>query len=209
MDITMRKVADLVPYEKNAKMHNETQIKNVAESIKQFGFVQPVVVDKDNVIVIGHCRTEAAKLLGMDEVPCVSVDDLTDEQVKALRIVGNKANESPWDDPLLLQEIETLDLSAFDFDFGEVLDEIEEEAEPEVKPEVDFTEILGEENNYIVLKFNTDVDWINAQTVFGIKPAKALSTRKDGKITDKMERIGTGRVIDGAEAINRILGVNL
>lgn len=118
MDITMRKVADLVPYEKNAKMHNETQIKNVAESIKQFGFVQPVVVDKDNVIVIGHCRTEAAKLLGMDEVPCVSVDDLTDEQVKALRIVDNKANESPWDDPLLLQEVETLDLSAFDFDFG-------------------------------------------------------------------------------------------
>lgn len=90
-----------------------------------------------------------------------------------------------------------------------MLDEIEDEDAPEVKPEVDFTEILGEENNYIVLKFNTDVDWINAQTVFGIKPAKALSTRKDGKITDKMERVGTGRVIDGAEAINRILGVNL
>lgn len=122
MDITMRKVADLVPYEKNAKMHNETQIKNVAESIKQFGFVQPVVVDKDNVIVIGHCRTEAAKLLGMDEVPCVSVDDLTDEQVKALRIVDNKANESPWDFGLLQAELEAIDFTAefpeFDFDLN-------------------------------------------------------------------------------------------
>lgn len=118
MDIVMRKVADLVPYEKNAKMHNETQIKNVAESIKQFGFVQPVVVDKDNVIVIGHCRTEAAKLLGMDEVPCVSVDDLTDEQVKALRIVDNKANESPWDFEILGEELDGLDLSDFEFDFG-------------------------------------------------------------------------------------------
>ena len=86
MNVTNRPVSELIPYERNTKQHDKTQIANVAESIKQFGFVQPVVVDKDGVIVIGHCRVLAAKKLGMKEVPCVCVDDLTPEQVNALRI---------------------------------------------------------------------------------------------------------------------------
>ena len=110
-------IQDIKPYENNAKKHDETQIQNVAESIKQFGFVQPIVLDKNNEIVIGHCRYEASKLLGLEEVPCVRVDDLTDEQVKKLRIVDNKANESPWDFDLLEQELENLDMDDFDFDF--------------------------------------------------------------------------------------------
>ena len=85
MNIIYKAPGDLIPYDKNAKKHDKTQINNVAESIKQYGFVQPVVIDKDGVIVIGHCRTLAAKKLGMEEVPCVCVDDLTSEQVKALR----------------------------------------------------------------------------------------------------------------------------
>ena len=108
-------IQDIKPYENNAKKHDETQIKNVAESIKQFGFVQPIVLDKNNEIVIGHCRYEASKLLGLEEVPCVRVDELTDEQVKKLRIVDNKANESPWDFDLLEQELENLDMDDFDF----------------------------------------------------------------------------------------------
>lgn len=110
-------IQDIKPYENNAKKHDETQIKNVAESIKQFGFVQPIVLDRNNEIVIGHCRYEASKLLGLEEVPCVRVDELTDEQVKKLRIVDNKANESPWDFDLLEQELENLDMDDFDFDF--------------------------------------------------------------------------------------------
>ena len=74
MNIVEREVDKLIPYSKNAKKHDEAQISNVAESIKQFGFVQPVVVDKNGVIVIGHCRTLAAKKLGMKTVPCVMVD---------------------------------------------------------------------------------------------------------------------------------------
>ena len=66
-------IQDIKPYKNNAKKHDETQIKNVAESIKQFGFVQPIVLDKNNEIVIGHCRYEASKLLGLEEVPCVRV----------------------------------------------------------------------------------------------------------------------------------------
>lgn len=71
MQVVMKSLGEIHPYSKNAKKHDEKQIKNVAESIKQYGFVQPVVVDKNNVIVIGHCRALAAKKLGIKDVPCL------------------------------------------------------------------------------------------------------------------------------------------
>lgn len=121
VDIKNLPLTDIVPYDKNAKKHGNRQINNVAESIKQYGFVQPIVIDRDGVIVIGHCRALAAKKLGMQEVPCVCVDDLTPEQVNALRLVDNKSAEdgASWDFDLLADEIPGLDLSAFDFDWGE------------------------------------------------------------------------------------------
>lgn len=118
MNVKNMDIKDIRPYKNNAKKHDETQINNVAESIKQYGFVQPIVIDKDGVIVIGHCRAMAAKKLGMKEVPCVCVDDLTPEQVNALRLVDNKSNESAWDFDLLAEELPDMDLSAFDFDWG-------------------------------------------------------------------------------------------
>lgn len=118
MTITTKKLKDIIPYAQNAKKHDKKQIDNVAESIKQYGFVQPIVIDCDGVIVIGHCRALAAKQLGMDEVPCVCVDDLTPEQVRALRLVDNKTNESPWDFDLFYDELQDLDLGAFDFEWG-------------------------------------------------------------------------------------------
>ena len=122
MNIKNIKIGDLAPYEKNTKKHDAKQIANVAESIRQYGFVQPLVVDAHNVVVIGHCRLLAAKKLKMTEVPCVCVDDLTDEQVRALRIVDNKSYESPWDFDLIGDELADIDLSGFDFDFGIELD---------------------------------------------------------------------------------------
>lgn len=74
------------------------------------------------------------------------------------------------------------------------------------KPEVEFTEVLGEENNYLVMQFKTDIDWINACSLFDIGQAKALSTRKDGKLTKSMTRIGTARVLDGAKALAKLVG---
>ena len=137
MDVRNISVKDLIPYDRNTKKHDKTQINNVAESIKQYGFVQPIVIDKDNVVVIGHCRLLAAKRLKMKEVPCVCVEDLTEEQVKALRIVDNKSNESEWDFDILPDELAEIDLSNFSFDFG-IEDEKEETeiVEDEV-PEVD------------------------------------------------------------------------
>lgn len=123
MDIKNVAVKDLIPYEKNTKKHDDVQINNVAESIKQYGFVQPIVIDKNNVVVIGHCRLLAAKKLKMQEVPCVCVDDLTEEQVKALRIVDNKSNESPWDFDFLADELAETNLDAFNFDFGVSFDD--------------------------------------------------------------------------------------
>ena len=127
MNVKNINIKDIRPYENNAKKHDKTQINNVAESIKQYGFVQPIVIDKNNVVVVGHCRLLAAKQLKMKEVPCVCVEDLTDEQVKALRIVDNKSNESEWDFDILPDELAELDLSDFDFDF--CIEDEEEETE--------------------------------------------------------------------------------
>ena len=111
-------VGSLKPYEKNAKKHPAEQVEHIANSIREFGFRQPLVIDKDNVLVIGHGRLLAAKKLGLDTVPCVRADDLTDEQIKALRLADNKTNESEWDFDLLggeLDDIFDIDMEQFGF----------------------------------------------------------------------------------------------
>ena len=110
----------LRPYDKNAKVHPKKQVQQIANSIKEFGFNQPIVVDKDNVVIVGHGRLEAAKLLGLTEVPTVQVD-LTEEQAKAYRLADNKLNESDWDMKLVVEELKglsapMLDLTGFDKD---------------------------------------------------------------------------------------------
>jgi ParB-like chromosome segregation protein Spo0J len=113
---------ELKAYEKNPKKHSEQQIANLMESVEKFGFNFPVLVDKDNVVVAGHARLEAAKRLGWVEVrfdvarakkgekfvPVVKVEDLSEQEIKAFRIIDNKLNESPWDYDLL--KMEALDL---------------------------------------------------------------------------------------------------
>lgn len=117
MDIIMRKVSELTPYEKNAKTHDKRQIDNVSQSIKELGWLQPLVIDRDGVVVVGHCRLLAAKKLRQKEVPCLIADDLTDEQIKKYRVLDNKLNESPWDLNLLAEDIEGLDFDGYDLDF--------------------------------------------------------------------------------------------
>ena len=206
MQIIQKKLEDIVPYANNTKKHDETQIKNVAESIKKYGWVQPIVIDNDGTIVIGHCRALAAERLGIEEVPCVVVSDLTEDEINALRIVDNKTNESPWDFDLLSAELPEIDLSDFEFDFGIEDEEGKTEIVEDEAPEVEFSEILGEENNYLVLQFKTDIDWLNAQSIFGLETVKRYSTRKDGKVTKNMEIKGVARVLDGAKVLNELLG---
>lgn len=120
MEIVNKKIEDLKPYENNPRI-NDGAVDAVAESIQQFGFKVPIVIDKNNVIVAGHTRLKASKKLGLKNVPCIVADDLTDDQVKAFRLVENKTNElATWDDDLLMQELENININMgdFGFDFG-------------------------------------------------------------------------------------------
>ena len=146
MEIINIKIEKLKPYEKNAKKHDQTQIDNVAESIKQFGMVQPVVVDKDNEVIIGHCRLLACKQLGMKEVPCVRADTLTDEHVAKLRLLDNKLNESDWDLDLLSEELADLDLDDFELDWGIGEEELPTELKINDNKEIDLSEYA--DNNF-------------------------------------------------------------
>lgn len=111
---TERSVASIKPYPGNPR-HNESAIDAVAASIRRFGFRQPIVVDRNGVIVCGHTRFEAAKRLGMTAVPCVDAADLTDDAVRAYRLLDNKLQEkSSWDADAL-----ALELADLDYDFAE------------------------------------------------------------------------------------------
>lgn len=122
MEINEVKIEEIKAYKNNAKKHDAEQIKLIANSIKQFGFRQPVVLDKNMEIIIGHGRLEAAKTLGMKTVPCVMADDLSDEQIKALRIADNKLSEKgSWDNDVLAEELKEISesINMLDLGFGE------------------------------------------------------------------------------------------
>ena len=133
--VTMRKLAELVPYENNPR-DNSKAVNAVAESIREFGFKNPIIVDKDDVIVAGHTRLKAAKRLGLGEVPVIRADDLTEEQVKAYRLADNKTAElAGWDFILLDSELKQLgkidmELFGFKMEKGEEYEAFVEKFEP-------------------------------------------------------------------------------
>lgn len=115
MNIVYKKVADLVPYENNPR-NNEEAVDYVANSIKEFGFKVPVVVDKDNIVVAGHTRLKACEKLGITEVPCIVAEDLTEDQIKAFRIADNKVSEyATWDEKKLSKELSNIMMDMTEF----------------------------------------------------------------------------------------------
>ena len=109
MNIEMKKVVDLIPYDGNPR-ENEEAVAEVMESIKEFGFKVPIVVDSGNVIVAGHTRLKASERLKMEEVPTIVASDLTDKQIRAFRIADNKTSEKAlWNEDLLKDELEELE----------------------------------------------------------------------------------------------------
>lgn len=111
----------LIPYENNPR-NNDKAVDIVAKSINEFGFKVPIIVDRNNVIVAGHTRYKAAKKLGLTEVPVIVADDLTDDQIKAFRLVDNKTSEiATWNDELLIQELMNIKLDMTEFNFEEPL----------------------------------------------------------------------------------------
>jgi ParB-like nuclease domain len=119
-------INDIAPYEFNPR-DNSAAIESVANSIRTFGFLVPVVIDAENVLVAGHTRVEAAKILGIPEVPAIRAEHLTAEQIKAFRIIDNKVSElAKWDFDLLSQELTALKDSGLDFtDYGYSREELD------------------------------------------------------------------------------------
>lgn len=129
LNIKYMNIRDLKPYKKNAKKHNKEQVEQIANSIKEFGFTQPVIIDKNNEVVAGHGRILGAKKARLKQVPTVCLEELTEEQIKAYRLVDNKLNESEWDYSLLDEELENLtediDMDLFGFDMNMTDDDLE------------------------------------------------------------------------------------
>ena len=148
MNVIYKNIKELKPYKKNAKKHPKEQVERIANSIKEFGFTQPVIIDKNNCVVAGHGRILGAKKAGLKQVPTVCLEDLTEEQIKAYRLVDNKLNESDWDFSLLDEELETLtediDMELFGF-------EMDEQQEKETKKKVEF-EIKEKYEVHIICK---------------------------------------------------------
>lgn len=210
MKIISMSIDKIIPYENNPRL-NFRAISIVADSIKEFGFKNPIVLDKDNIIINGHTRYEASKELNLKKVPVIVASDLTDAQVKAFRIMDNKSSEfSGWDYEKLVEELkditgDELDINLTGFNdieindlLAEVIQKEEEEQKKDVKPEMEFSPELLEEHNYVVLYFDNALDWNTAKDVLGLKVVHAFKSKKS------YEKKGLGRVIRGADVINRL-----
>ena len=134
LTIDYRKTGELIPYINNSRTHSEQQVQQVAASIKEFGFTNPILIDEDSGIIAGHGRLQAAQMMGMDEVPTITLEGLTDTQRKAYVIADNKlALNSGWDFEMLKIELEDMgnfDLSLLGFDSQElanIIDGLNEE----------------------------------------------------------------------------------
>lgn len=197
-------IDELVTYANNAKIHTAEQIEQIKKSIQEFSMNDPIAIWKNNEIIEGHGRLLALKELGYETVPVIRLDSLTDEQRKAYALVHNKLTmNTDFDIDLLALELE--DINDIDMDeFGFSIDEDIELPKEVVKPEFEFTEVLGEEHNYIVLYFDNEVDWLQLQSMIDIEGKMNLSTRKDGKVGKNMKRVSIGRVFNGAEVMERM-----
>ena len=178
-------VEDLIPYARNARTHSDEQVDKIAASIREFGFLNPVITDGDNGIVAGHGRIMAAKKLGMDEVPTVEAAHLTDAQKRAYILADNRlALDAGWDDELL--QVEFAELEAADFDIS-----LTGFDPAEIKAlEADYGDDGDNEEN----PYSTKVDAPHYEPV-GDKPA--LSDVYDtSKTTELFERIEASEVSD-------------
>lgn len=154
MKIIYKKLEDIIPYENNPR-NNEKAVDYVANSIKEFGFKVPIIIDKENVVVTGHTRLKASEKLGLKEVPVIMADDLTEEQIKAFRLADNKvAQFSTWDLEKLELELEDIAIDMVEFGFDELEPIIEDEEENDETIDSGFT--YKEQFGVIVMCKNED-----------------------------------------------------
>jgi len=156
IEIETLQTADLIPYARNTRTHSEAQVAQIAGSIREFGFTNPVLIDGENGIIAGHGRVMAAQKLGLDKVPCIRLGYLTETQKRAYIIADNKlALNAGWDEEMLALELselkdEDFDLSLIGFDESELADLMAETTEGETDPDevpeppIDPVSVLGD-----------------------------------------------------------------
>lgn len=208
-------INELKPYENNARLHPQEQIDKIVNSIKEFGFITPVIIDENNTILVGHGRTMAAKRAGLKQVPYRRITNLTDEQKRAYILADNKLSDiAEWDEELLRMELEniTLDMTAFGFDdfeinLNEEPAEVVEDEVPEVPEEskVKLGDLYKLGNHRLICGDSTDeqvierlMDGVKADMVFTDPPYGiniVNSTRKVG--TDNKAKCGIYNPIIG------------
>ena len=194
----------LVPWDKNPR-NNEAAIGKVATSIERFGFASPIVArTEDGRIIAGHTRHAASLRLGLKEVP-VRFLDVDEQTASALALADNRLGEiAEWDESGLQAILDSLQADGFDLDeigWPEEDEElIESAAGNQDPPEVHFSEIIGETNQYVVLKFESEIDWLQAQSILDIETV--TSKRQNGKPWSS----GIGRVLDGAPVLAKLTG---
>ena len=204
-------VKDLKPNPKNPNRHPVDQVELLAKVIEAQGWRQPVKVSKlSGLIVSGHGRYQAALLLGCP-VPVDLQDYPSEAEELADLLADNRIAElSEMDEKMLAElfaEIEESDITPEVAGYTDdvvmaLVDAID--GDLEIVGEVPFAEVLREEHNYIVLYFDNEVDWLQAESLFALETVKALSSRTDGKITASSEKRGVGRVIRGADALEAL-----
>ena len=219
MKVIMRSIADVIPYENNPRV-NDKAVEAVAASVKEFGFKQPIVVDSAGVIVVGHTRLKAAKLLGMDKVPVVVADDLTDEQIKAYRLADNKTAElAEWDFGKLQEEMDALkdvDMSVFGFEDIEIEDveaNIQEDDAPEeVETRCKIGDLWELGGHRLICGDSTDVavidrlmDGVKADMLFTSPPYSDMREYNGGKdlsVSNVSNFIGAYRPYTDYQCVN-------
>lgn len=191
------KIEDLIPYSGNTRTHDQKQIMQIASSIKEFGFTNPVLIDGANGVIAGHGRLLAAQKLSMETVPCLRLGHLTDAQRRAYIIADNKlALNAGWNDESLKAEFEQLMSDGVDLEItGFSEKEIEKLflEEEEEQPEVVFSEDLMLSHNYVVLYFDNDLDWQVAIERFSLKNVKSADP------AEGCQKVGIGRVVNGRD----------
>ena len=184
LEIEYVDINTVIPYENNPR-NNDQAVEYVANSIKEFGFKVPIVVDKNNVIVTGHTRLRASKLLGLKEVPIIKAEDLTEKQIKAFRLADNKVSEfAKWDENMLNIELDDLDINMDDFGF-EFDDDIEEEFKQNERHRtndaynLDLVDISNSTNDFWQMPIINNDNFIPSDLI-GFNYAKSSDNKKTG-----------------------------
>jgi ParB-like chromosome segregation protein Spo0J len=161
LSIEYKSTGELVPYVNNSRTHSEQQVQQVAASIKEFGFTNPILIDHDGGIIAGHGRLQAAQLLSLDEVPTITLEGLTEAQRKAYVIADNKlALNAGWNDELLKVEIEALTESDFNLDIlgWDVLPEFDNDLNYDILDDEDVEDQLEDMNNGVKKAIQIEFD---------------------------------------------------